>query len=159
MPVLRRQADREQRQVHAQVLTVFHRQRTPLRPTYADRHGWTAKTLYHATGEKALTNPRIHSIILIQRGVAQLVARMVRDHEAASSSLATSTKIGKPSKFCRFFYSRNKFARLREQICDDDKSRVIPRRLGARLASEASESGYNTDLSAARRKRNKGESS
>jgi hypothetical protein len=35
---------------------------------------------------------------------------------------------------------------LREQICDDDKSRVIPRRLGARLASEASESGYNTDL-------------
>lgn len=25
------------------------------------------------------------------RGVAQLVARMVRDHEAASSSLATST--------------------------------------------------------------------
>ncbi len=70
-----------------------------------------------------------------------MVARMVRDHEAASSSLATSTKIGKPSKFCRFFYSRNKFARLREQICDDDKSRVIPRRLGARLASEASESG------------------
>ena len=27
------------------------------------------------------------------RGVAQLVARMVRDHEAASSSLATSTTI------------------------------------------------------------------
>ena len=27
-----------------------------------------------------------------KRGVAQLVARMVRDHEAASSSLATSTK-------------------------------------------------------------------
>ena len=26
-----------------------------------------------------------------KRGVAQLVARMVRDHEAASSSLATST--------------------------------------------------------------------
>ena len=88
-----------------------------------------------------------------------MVARMVRDHEAASSSLATSTKIGKPSKFCRFFYSRNKFARLREQICDDDKSRVIPRRLVAQLASEASESGYNTDLSAARRQRNKGESS
>ena len=31
----------------------------------------------------------------LHRGVAQMVARMVRDHEAASSSLATPTKLTK----------------------------------------------------------------
>lgn len=38
-----------------------------------------------------------------QRGVAQMVARMVRDHKAASSSLATPTKKGVFAKKRPFF--------------------------------------------------------
>ena len=39
-----------------------------------------------------------------KRGVAQLVARMVRDHEAASSSLATSTKANEDAFGVLFAY-------------------------------------------------------
>ena len=42
----------------------------------------------------------------LHRGVAQMVARMVRDHEAASSSLATPTKTAEACWLRRFFISR-----------------------------------------------------
>ena len=42
--------------------------------------------------------------ILPKRGVAQLVARMVRDHEARSSSLRTPTKIKTYSLWVRFYF-------------------------------------------------------
>ena len=45
--------------------------------------------------EKLCLTSRMCVVIIrkLFRGVAQMVARMVRDHEAASSSLATPTKI------------------------------------------------------------------
>ncbi len=52
------------------------------------------------------------------RGVAQLVARMVRDHEAASSSLATPT-ISPQAFACGDFFA---FYRDKNQRCSARKT-------------------------------------